>query len=79
MATIHVKAAKMTTDPDEVVFDSEYAGVWKGRPNRVQVLGDGKSAAVNDRHIQVKEALRAGVLVEVKHAAKADEQPKAEK
>lgn len=78
MATIHVKAAKTTTDPEEVVFDSEYAGIWKGQPNRVQVLGDGKAVAVNGKHIQVKQALKAGILVEVRHGAKADEQLKAD-
>lgn len=73
MATIHVKAAKTTTDPEEIVFDSEYAGIWKGQPNRVQVLGDGKSVAVNGKHIQVKQALASGLLVEVKHGAKVEE------
>lgn len=79
MRTIHVKAAKTTTDPEEVVFDSEYAGIWKGQPNRVQILGDGKAQAVNGRHIQVKQALKDGVLVEVKHSAPKADEPKAEK
>lgn len=62
---IHVKAAKVTSAED-VVFTAEGAGLRDGQPTQAVVLGDGRSVAVDGRHIEVKKALKDGVLVEVK-------------
>lgn len=72
MATIHVKAAKVTT-AEETVFDAEGAGVRDGQPTRAVVLGDGKSVAVDGRHKDVKAALKDGRIVEVRTRTKAED------
>jgi hypothetical protein len=69
MAAIKVKAAKVDTS-DTVVFQAEGAGLVGDFPTQGVVKSDGKVVTLDGRHVAVKEALRSGVLVEVRSGVK---------
>jgi hypothetical protein len=64
MAAIRVKAAK--EGDGSVIFNAEGAGLQNDLPTEGIVRSDGKVVTLNGKHQAVKEALRAGLLVEVK-------------
>lgn len=72
MSAIRVKAAKEEPDAP-IIFDVDAAGLDGDRPTQGIVRADGKPVTLNGRHMAVKEALRTGLLVEVKKAKKDDD------
>ncbi len=72
---IKVRAAKLTAEGAEVlnVFTQDGAGV---RPNGTLGAGivrsDGKVATLNGRHAAVKQALDAGLIVDIAEERKAE-------
>ncbi len=75
MAAIKVKAAKIDDVPT-IIFDADKAGIDGEMATQGVVRSDGKPVILEGRHVAVKEALRNGVLVEVKGKLP-DHEPKA--
>lgn len=76
MAAIRVKAAK-PDDKDTVVFQAEGAGLVGDFPTEGVVRSDGKVVILDGRHQAVKQALRDGLIVEVRGGHKAAEETRA--
>ncbi len=72
MAAIRVKAAKVD-DLATIVFEADQAGLVGDFPTQGLVRSDGKIVVLEGRHMAVKQALKDGVIVEVKGGPKADE------
>lgn len=71
MAAIRVKAAK--EGDGSIIFDADGAGLQGDFPTQGVVRSDGKVVTLEGRHVAVKQALKDGVLVEVRARAKGDE------
>ena len=71
MAAIRVKAAK--EGDGSIIFDADRAGLTPdGTPTQGVVRSDGKVVVLEGRHMAVKQALRDGLLVEVRARPKAE-------
>jgi hypothetical protein len=76
MAAIRVKAAK-PDGTDQIIFNAEGAGLVGDFPTQGVVKSDGKVVTLEGKHKDVKQALRDGLLVEVKGGHKAAEETRA--
>lgn len=70
MAAIRVKAAK--EGDGSVIFQAEGAGLVGDFPTQGVVKSDGKVVTLEGRHKDVKQALRDGLIVEVKGGKKSE-------
>lgn len=72
MAAIKVKASK-PDGTDQIIFSAEGAGLAGDLPTQGIVKSDGKVVVLEGRHMAVKQALRDGLIVEVKGGQKVAE------